>query len=129
MRYNLSITMKKYLPALAAVAITVAPLFVQAATGKEFSDVIATVAGYLDQILKLLMGFAVVAFVWYVIRYFIVQSDEANRAVAAQYVMWSLVGFFVILSVWGLVNILLSTFNLGNNNPGSLTNVSNLFPQ
>ena len=75
------------------------------------------------------MGFAVVMFVWYVVKYFIVSSDEANRGAAAQYVMWSMIGFFIILSIWGLVNILLHTFNLGSNSPGSLTSLTNIFPQ
>lgn len=120
---------KKYIPAATLFLSTVAPLVSYAATDKKLSDIISLIAGYLNQGLELLMGFAVLAFVWYVIRYFILRSDDVKRSDAAMYVMWSLIGFFVILSVWGLVNILISTFNLGNNSPGSLTNVQNIFPQ
>ena len=65
-------------------------------------------------------------FVWYVIQYFIQPNDK--RAEGAQYVMWAVIGFFVILSMWGIVNILTNTFNLGNNNPSSWSSISNLFP-
>ena len=121
--------MKKYLQAAAIYTLTLAPFAASAATNQKLSDVISTIAGYLDSALKLVMGLAVLFFVWNVVRYFILKSDSANKAEAAQYVMWSLIGFFVILSLWGLVNILMSTFNLNNNTPGSLTNLPNIFPQ
>jgi len=120
--------MKKY-ALIGAVSFAVAPLFASAASGQTLSTLVSTIAGYLNNALELLMGFAVVMFVWYVIKYFIIQGDDINRAAAAQYVMWSLIGFFIILSLWGLVNILISTFNLGGNSPGSLTNLPNVFPQ
>lgn len=120
---------KKYLPTLAAFISMLSPMIAYAATNQDLKSIIATVADYLDLILKLLMGFAVLAFVWFVIRYFIMQADSENRAAAAQYVMWSLIGFFVILSLWGLVNILLTTFSLNDTNPSSLTNIQTLFPQ
>ena len=105
------------------------PVVAFATTSKKLSDVIALIAGYLNQILALLMGLAVVMFVYYVVKYFI-QPIEVKRSEAAQYVMWSLLGFFVILSMWGLVNILISTFDLGQgSSPGSWTNINNLFPR
>jgi hypothetical protein len=36
---------------------------------------------------------------------------------AGLYVMWSVIGFFVMLSFWGLVNILMNSFKLDNNLP------------
>ena len=33
------------------------------------------------------------------------------------YVLWSVVGFFVILSFWGMVNILTNTFKLDSSQP------------
>jgi len=128
MRYTYS--MKKHLPAIAAITFWAAPFVALAATDQNLESVIKVIAGYLDLALKLLMGFAVLMFVWNVVRYFIFKADETNRGQAAQYVMWSLVGFFVILSIWGLVNILLATFNLGGNSSGSmLTNLSSVFPK
>ena len=128
MRYNLNTSMKKYASLMTRFIALASPFMAYAASNKTLADVIGSIATYLDDILKLLMGFAVVVFVWYVIKYFIMQSDDTKRAAAASYVMWSLIGFFIILSLWGLVNILISTFNLGNNSPGSLTNIGNIFP-
>lgn len=106
--------------------LTLAPLLAFA-SGPDLHAVISTVAGYLDQILKLIMGLAVVFFVYYVVQYYIRPNDK--RAEAAQYVMWSLIGFFVILTFWGIVNIFTSSFGFGLNTQQSWTNFSNIFPR
>jgi hypothetical protein len=110
-----------------AIGSTLLPLMAFA-SNKTLNDLVATAAGYLNEALALLMGLAVVMFVWYVIKYFIQPSEKA-RSEGSQYVMWSVIGFFVIFSMWGIVNILISTFDLGSNSAGSWANMSNLFPQ
>ena len=117
--------MKKIKYILPSVVIFT-PFLASAATTKTLADVIALVVGYLNQALALLMGLAVVMFVFYVIRYFIMSDDK--RKEGGQYILWSLVAFFVIFSMWGLVNILISTFDIGQGSPGSWANISNLFP-
>ena len=114
----------KYIALVSAIAAFPLMAF---ASNKTLSDLISSASTYLNQALLLLMGLAVVMFVWYVIKYFI-QPSETARSEGAKYVMWSVIGFFVILSMWGLVNILISTFDLGQNTPGTWTNMSSLFP-
>lgn len=98
------------------------------ASGKTLASLINLIIGYLNVILVLLMGFAVVVFVYYVIKYYIMPNE--NRAEAGYYVMYSIIGFFVILSFWGLVNILQNTFSLKNedNRPSSWASLNSLFP-
>ena len=84
---------------------------------------------YLNDILLLLMAVAIVMFVWNIIKYYI--RSDTNKKEAANYLMYSLIGFFVFLSIWGLVNILSNTFGLGNSSYGtsSWNSLKNLFPQ
>jgi len=92
---------------------------------KNLAYLIDLIAYYLNLALGLLMGIAVVMFVFYVIKYFIMPNEDRKQA--GQYVMYSVIGFFVILSFWGLVNIVQNTFglqNYGNN----WQNVQSLFP-
>jgi hypothetical protein len=44
--------------------------------------------------------------------------------------MYAVIGFFVVLSFWGIVNIVQNTFGLGNNYyaPRSWSSFGNLFP-
>ena len=84
------------------------------------------IASYFNQALLLLIGFAVLCFVYYVIKYFIQPNDK--RSEAGQYVLYSLIGFFAIVSLWGMVNILVNTFGLGIGSPTTWTGLNNLFP-
>ena len=113
---------------LSSVAMLLFPALAlaQTASGTQTLTTITTkVVGYLNTALQFLMGLAVLMFVFYVIRYFIQPTD--NRSEAWQYVLWSLVGFFVIFSMWGLVNVLISSFGL-QSNPSSWSTYFNIFP-
>ncbi|MEK7610080.1 MAG: hypothetical protein AAB470_03115 [Patescibacteria group bacterium] len=94
----------------------------------NLSSLIDTIIGYANQILVLMMGIAVVMFVYYIIKYFI--KADANRVDGGKYVLYSVVGFFVILSFWGIVNILQNTFGLQNdaNSPAGWQSFTNIFP-
>lgn len=98
------------------------------ATTNDLKGVISLIAGYLNDALALLMGIAVVMFVFYVVRYFI-QPSGVERAEAAKYLMWSLIGFFIIVSFWGIVHILMATFDFGQNSPSTWANFFNIIPQ
>jgi len=98
-------------------------------TSISLCTVINKIIGYLNQALFLLIGLSVIVFVYNVFKYFIKPNEKHDEA--GQYVMYSVIGFFVILSMWGLVNILQNTFGLGNGSytPTTWTSVSNIFPK
>jgi hypothetical protein len=98
-------------------------------TGPTLCTVIKDIIGYLDNILLLIMAVAVVMFVWYVFKYFI--KADSDKKEAGTYVMYSLIGFFVILSMWGLVRILTNTFKISNStySAPSSQDLQNLFPR
>lgn len=114
--------MKKYSAYISSIFLIMPAI----AFAKTLSDVASVVITYMNQALLLLMGLSVVIFVWYIIKYFITPNDK--RTEAAAYLMWSMIGFFVILSMWGIVNVLIATFDFGTSGPGSWANMSNLFP-
>ncbi len=91
--------------------------------------IINSVITYLNEALFLLIALSVVIFVYYVFKYFIMPNE--NRKEAGTYVMYSVIGFFVILSMWGLVNILQNTFGIGNSGfaHSSWTDISNIIPK
>ncbi|MCX6719390.1 MAG: hypothetical protein NTZ38_03395 [Candidatus Taylorbacteria bacterium] len=88
------------------------------AANMTLKDLMAKAADYLNQALLLLMGLAVLMFVWYVIQFFIKPSDK-DRTEGSKYIMYSVIGFFVILSFWGIVNILQNTFGLNYGRPNT----------
>lgn len=57
------------------------------------------------------LSFAV--FVWGVLNYFILHGgEEGKREEGRQFVLWGIIGMVVLFSVWGFVNILLSTLGI-----------------
>ncbi len=45
---------------------------------------------------------------------FLMVSDEEKREAGKQMIYYGIIGVFVMISVWGFVNILDKTFNLSN---------------
>jgi len=63
----------------------------------------------------LLFALAFIVFIWGVFQYFIAGGhDEEKRETGKSLMLWGIIGFFVMVSVWGLVNILRGTFNFDN---------------
>jgi hypothetical protein len=103
-----------------------------ACTTYTLACLVSKIIQYLEIGIMLIISLAVVSFIWNVYRYFF-KADVENKAEAGLYVMYSTIGFFIILSFWGLVAILANTLNLPNAQPmwlfggGSGTPSSNLF--
>ena len=89
----------------------------------NINDVVGKVLAAFNVAIFLIVSLAILTFVWNVYQYFIVKDAE-NRKEAGEYVMYSVIGLFVILSFWGLVNIVSNSLNL-NTTPGNI-NVGNL---
>jgi len=64
-------------------------------------------------LVPVLMAIAFIVFLWGVFKYFIYGADnETERATGKQFVLWGIIGFVIILSVWGLVTIVRDFFSL-----------------
>jgi hypothetical protein len=50
-------------------------------------------------------------FIWGVVQYVINSDEEAKKAKGKEFMIWGIIGLTVMVSVWGLVNVLGSTFN------------------
>jgi len=79
---------------------------------------IAAYAGDIKSIINsvlvpVLIAIAFIVFIWGVYKYFILgAAEEKSREEGRQFVMWGIIGFVIILSIWSLVTILASTVGL-----------------
>ncbi len=111
--------MKKILIKIGIASILTLPAlaFAQQPTD-NLSQLIGLVIAYINKAVYLIMALAMVVFVWNIYKYFIAGSDNKDsKKEAGLYVMWSIIGFFVIISFWGLVNILTNTLRLRSRQP------------
>ncbi len=81
----------------------------------NLQGIAGTILGLINNVaVPLVFAVAFIVFIWGVFQYFILGADdETKRETGRTYILYGLVGFFVMLSVWGLVNILANTFDLG----------------
>lgn len=96
---------------MVASAGTPAPVDAVGLIGK-LKDVLAAV-------IPLLIGVAVVVFLWGVVR-FIGARDEAGRSDGRMKMMWGLIGLFIMISVWGIVNLIDDSLGLDNTTPTNI---------
>jgi len=75
-----------------------------------------------NTIIYLLGSLAVVYIVWNVVQYFI--HGESDKKEAGMNIIWGIVCLFVIVSIWGIVNILTNTFKTISTDQ-AITNLGN----
>src|SRR5581483_624169 len=78
-------------------------------TTTGLSGISGCIISVLNQIVVLLMAGAVVVIVWGA---FTFMSSEEKREAGRQKMVYGIIGLFVMVSIWGLVNILTNTFKL-----------------
>jgi hypothetical protein len=81
----------------------------------KFQDVLCYITKIINNsIIPLIFAVATVMFVWGVVQFFVLNSDEEKkREQGKQFMIWGIIALAVMLSVWGLVGILGSTFGIG----------------
>lgn len=116
-RYSLTHIMKKasVFSSLAVTALFV-PL-VSFAAINNVADVGSFIINTINQVIvPVLFALAFIVFLWGAFNTFILgaNSDDVKEK-GKSLMLWGLIGFFVMVSLWGLVNILTGTISFGNN--------------
>ncbi len=106
--------MKKFL--YAAVSFLVpAAAFAQTLNFEQLNTPITSLSNIINRLIPLIIGAAVLVFLWGVLKYVISGDDAEKRADARWFMVWGVVALFVMVSVWGLVRILQNTLGVGSN--------------
>lgn len=100
--------MKKVISFGAALGFA-APLLALAA---DATSVILTIQRLLNYIIPVLITIAVVYFIWGVIQYTVSTDEEAKKGARSK-IINGLIGLFVIIAFWGIVNLITNTFGVG----------------
>ena len=81
---------------------------------KDFNYLLGKIETVLYRIVPFIIGLAVFFIIWQIFNYVMSAADEEKRSEAKKYIVYGVIGVFLMLSVWGLVNIVYNTFNLDN---------------
>lgn len=79
-----------------------------------------------DYLVPLVFALAFISFLWGIFNFFIAGgADEEKREKGKQLMVWGFVGFFVMVSVWGIVNLLVGTFGFNTQTRPALPTFDN----
>ena len=98
----------KTLVKIAAISAIIVPMVAFA----QANDLLANTNRVLLSVIPVLMVLATVVFLWGVVMYVIAGGDEEKLGRAKGYIVAGIIGLFVMLAVWGIVNALAGTLGL-----------------
>ncbi len=104
-------SMKKALAYLLPLGVLVPSMAL--AQSANASSILTTISGILNFIIPMLITFAIILFIYGVIQY-VVAKEDASKDKGRSYMIYSIIGLFAIVAVWGLVQVLVNTFLGGN---------------
>lgn len=79
-----------------------------------FQSLILQFANFLNRLVPFIIALTLLVFLWSIFK-LVLTSNEDARKEAIKLITFGVVALFVMVSVWGLVNILVSTLKLQNN--------------
>lgn len=80
-----------------------------------FEKILTAITAFIDVLVPVIFAIALVVFLWGVFKYFIQGgASEEARDSGKQLVMWSIIGFTLMVTVWGIVNVLVTTLGFGS---------------
>lgn len=78
----------------------------------NITALLSKIASIIDAVVPFIVGLAVFVIIWNIFTYITHAADEEKRGEAKKFILWGVIGVFMMLSVWGFVNILVNTFQL-----------------
>jgi hypothetical protein len=71
------------------------------------------ILGIINNVLvPVLFAIAFIVFLYGVFKYFIFDAASSDKSEGARFILYGIVGFAIMICVWGLVNIVVGTFGL-----------------
>lgn len=110
--------MKKILSSTLTVVALFVPII---ALAQDYGQITSYFSGITAAInttfLPLVFALALLVFVWGMFRFFIYGGhNDEEKAKGKSLMIWAIVGFVLMVSIWGVVNLVTSVLGLDNNN-------------
>lgn len=71
----------------------------------SFADLINNIIEVLDSLAFLILAIAVLIFLYGLVSYITNSGDESKRKESVQYIIYGILGIFVMVAMWGLVSL------------------------
>ena len=123
--------MKKAFLKLSTLSMFAVPAIAGAQSIGGILGLLSKANDLINRLIPFIIALTVLIFLWGIFKFVISGGDGEARKEAQGYIIWGVVALFVMVSVWGLVNILVRSVNLDNTAPPApgLPNAGGYFQQ
>lgn len=101
--------MSKIQKILASAAIFSPSFALAAADTSIVTSWISAVQTFVEAVVPVLMALGLVYFLWGIVKYIMAGSDETKKVDAKKIIVNGLIGLFLMVAVWGLVQVIVTT--------------------
>lgn len=99
--------MKKKISHQLIILCLITPTVLGAQTFRSFAG---NIIDLLNKVANLVIGIALLAFVFGAVKFIATAGDEKGRETGKQLMVWGILAIFLMFSVWGVVSIIQNTF-------------------
>jgi hypothetical protein len=114
--------MKKFVASIMALTVVLTPGLALAGEFTELSDFAQTIVGFINgTLIPLVFALALLLFIWGMFTYFILGGgDESKRESGKSLMLWAIIGFVMMIIIFGLVNLIANGLlsGIGEDNTG-----------
>ena len=111
----------------ASLAILLLPVFSLAQSGPQkgfggIGRIVEVTLNFINYyLIPAVFAIAFIVFIWGIFKYFIMGgANEGDQEKGKQLAMWGILGFVIIVSVWGLVNVIADGLGFSGSNAPAL---------
>lgn len=90
---------------------------------QTISGILGSIKDLLNSLIPIIFIIATIVFLWGVVMFITAGGDEDKRSEGRQYIIFGLIGLFVMISVWGIVNVLVGFFGFGGASAPTISNL------
>ena len=80
----------------------------------DLESLLQLVIGLINIAIPIIISLAVLVFIWGLFMYITNPSEDEKKKEGRDIMIWGVIALFVMFSVFGLVNLLIGTFQLSN---------------
>jgi len=97
--------------------------------GTYLNNLLIGIKSLINQLVFVLVAAAVCWFIWNVAQYSFTSSDNKDKKnIAKEQMIKGVIAIAVIVSFWGIINIISIIFNVGQTNGPTKNNLENIIP-
>lgn len=83
------------------------------ANAQTIEGIVSRITSILNLIIPIIFAIATIVFFWGIVLFITSGGDEEKRKEGRAYIIYGLIGLFVMIAVWGIVNVMIGFFFTG----------------